>query len=263
VVLFAVCLGLAATPAAAQRPQPVATPAPSAPEFLPRFDFHLTVYKFLHEDDARQRFTWDAHFGGDFDLVDYVVGRASVLVDYEAVLGSEYRPFDPNQANYTLEPSLSVRAGATEVAAVFHHVSRHLSDRPKQRAVAWNAIGARVLRSATIARVVVDADLDVVRTVQSSFADYTWISSFDLRVRRDVGPRAGVFVHGSAQLFAVDGSVPNRGGQNAGMVEAGLRFTGAGGVFEVFAGFERRVDAYPLDRIPLQWGLAGFRLLSR
>ena len=33
----------------------------------------------------------------------------NVLVDYEAMLGSEFRPFDPNQGNYTLEASASVR----------------------------------------------------------------------------------------------------------------------------------------------------------
>ena len=41
------------------------------------------------------RFSWETHFGGDLDVADYVVGRSSILVDYEAVLGDEFRPFDP------------------------------------------------------------------------------------------------------------------------------------------------------------------------
>jgi hypothetical protein len=32
---------------------------------------------------------------------------------------------------------------------------------------------------------------------------------------------------------------------------------------ELFAGVERRVDADPLDRLPKEWALAGFRLVSR
>jgi len=31
----------------------------------------------------------------------------------------------------------------------------------------------------------------------------------------------------------------------------------------LFAGYEKRVDADPVDRLPQHWGLAGFRLLSR
>ena len=93
-----------------------------------------------------QRFSWDTYFGGDVDFLDYVVGRLSGLADYHAVLGDEYRPFDPNQAYYTLEVSSSYRIGETEIAGVFHHVSRHLSDRPKQLAIAWNVAGRGVLR---------------------------------------------------------------------------------------------------------------------
>ena len=254
---------LIAVPAAAQVPQPVFVPAPPAPEFLSRYDFHMSVYELIGSDDPAERFSWDSHFGGSFDIVDYVVGRASVKVDYEAVLGSEFRPFDPNQANYTLEPSLSVRIGETELAAVFHHLSRHLSDRPKHFAIAWNMWGGRLLRRTTVRSVTIDGALDVGRVVQHSFVDYTWITDADVLVRRPVSPRLGVFAHGSAQVFRVDGTIPNRGTQFGALVEAGLRVTGRGGALEAFAGFERRVDAYPLDRVPQKWVLAGFRLLSR
>ena len=71
--------------------------------------------------------------GGDFDLVDYVYGRLAILADYEAVLGDELQLFDPNQASYTLEVSVSARLRGTELAGVLHHVSRHLSDRRTAR----------------------------------------------------------------------------------------------------------------------------------
>jgi hypothetical protein len=249
--------------AAAQVPQPVFAPAPAGPEFLPRYDFHMSVYHLTGDEDPAERFSWDTHFGGSFDILDYVVGRASVSVDYEALLGSEFRPFDPNQAYYTMEPSLSVRLGDTEVAAVFHHVSRHLSDRPKSFAIAWNVWGGRLLRRATVGTATIDLALDVGRVVQHSFVDYTWLADGDVLVRRPVSPRLGIFAHGSAQVYRVDGTIPNRGTQFGTLVEAGLRVPGRGGALEVFGGFERRVDAYPLDRVPRNWILAGFRLLSR
>src|SRR6185295_3623027 len=111
---LAACLTLLATPPATaqQIQQPVAAPAPTGPEFLPRFDFHMSIVRLMRSQTPQQaavdeRFSWDSHFGGSFDIVDYVVGRAAVLVDYQAVMGREYRPFDPNQGNYTLELSAS------------------------------------------------------------------------------------------------------------------------------------------------------------
>ncbi len=257
---FTMCL---AGPAGAQIPQPVVTPAPPQPEFLARYTFHMSAYELLHVDDASQRFSWDTHFGGSLDLVDYVVGRASLLIDYQAVLGSEFRPFDPNQGNYILEASASGRAAGTEIVGVFHHVSRHLSDRPKRPAVAWNTIGGRVLRRLRAGSTTIDLDFDLGRVIQHSFVDYTWVGTAEIEARRDVAPRVGVFVHASGQWYGVDATQAGRGSQHGGMAEAGVRLTGAGGALELFAGLERRVDAYPLDRVPRHWGLAGFRLLSR
>jgi hypothetical protein len=251
--------------AGAQVPQPVVVPAPADPEFLPRYDYHLTAYALLHEDDAAKRFSWDTHFGGSLDLVDYIRGRASLLIDYQAVLGSEFRSFDPNQGNYILEASASARARDTELVGVFHHVSRHLSDRPKRPAVAWNTVGARVLHRVTVGDTRIDADLDIARVVQHSFVDYTWIGSLELQVRRSVTPRVGVFAHAAGELYGVDVLTAGRSRQRGGMAEAGVRVTGARGALELFAGIERRVDAYPLElvRNPKRWALAGFRLVSR
>ena len=72
-----------------------------------------------------------------------------------------------------------------------------------------------------------------------------------------------MFAHGVGQVFAVNELVAARGTQAGGLVEAGVRLTGRGGVLEIFAGYEKRVDADPLDRLSQRWGLLGFRLLSR
>jgi hypothetical protein len=150
-----------------------------------------------------------------------------------------------------------------EVAGGLHHISRHLSDRPKERAVAWNEIMGRVLKRLTFDGTTVDLDFDGGRVTQHSFVDYTWIGEVNVLVRRPLTPTAGVFAHGMGQLFGVDGTVPNRGTQVGARLEGGVRLNGKGGGLEIFAGFERRVDAYPLDRVPQHWGLVGFRLLSR
>ena len=242
---------------AAQSPNP--SPAPAA-DFFTRYAFHLSA-DALSVDD--QRFSWDTHFGGELDVVDYVKGRTTILADYEAVLGDEYRPFDPNQAYYGLEVSSSYRLGQAEVAGVFHHVSRHLSDRPKREPIAWNVLGARALRRSTIAGMTVDGRLEGGWIVQHSTVDYTWTGGVDLMIRRVVTPRVGGFLHGTGTLFGVDGTNPARGTQRAGLFEAGVRFEGRAGVLELFAGVERRIDADPFDQLPLQWGIAGFRLLSK
>jgi hypothetical protein len=267
----AACLTvLVAFPVAAQQiQQPTVAPAPASAEFLPRYDFHMSIERLMRSQTPQQaaldqRFSWDTHFGGSFDLVDYVFGRAAVLVDYQAVLGREYRPFDPNQGNYTLEASLSGRVDdATEIAAIFHHVSRHLSDRPKPFAIAWNELGARLLHRRTVGAATIDLDLEGGRVVQHSYVDYTWIGELNLLVRHPINARVGAFGHGSGQLFAVNDAVLHRGTQGGAVVEAGVRLTGRGGILEIFAGYEKRVDADPLDRQSQRWPIVGFRLLSK
>src|SRR4029434_1775864 len=133
------CLLMLAASANAQSPD---AQAPE-PAFLTRYDFHLGADRLIIDD---QRFSWDHVLGGSIDAIDYVVGRLSGIVEYEAILGDEFRAFDPNQAYYTLEVSSSYRIKATEIAGVFHHVSRHLSDRSKPFPIAWNVAGRRVLR---------------------------------------------------------------------------------------------------------------------
>src|SRR5439155_26766044 len=107
--------------ASAQQPEPVTAPAET--EYLTHYDFHLNAASLGSGDTTN--YLWDAHFGGALDLVDYVTGRLTFFGDYEALLGSEFRPFDPNQSLYTLEGSASRRVVALELAAIAHHVSPH------------------------------------------------------------------------------------------------------------------------------------------
>lgn len=236
------------------------TVIPTTPQFFSRYDFRLSAAA-LSVDDPR--FSWDIYFGGDIDVFDYVVGRTSTIIDYETVLGSEFRAFDPNQANYILEVSSSYRIGKTEVAGVFHHVSRHLSDRPKRFAIAWNILGVRVLRRATFGKVSIDVDADAGWATQHANVDYAWAANADLGIRRQVSPRVGLFARGSSHLIGVHSGPASRHTQSGGAGEAGVRLDGKAGGAEFFVGFERRVDADPLDFGAQRWFMVGFRLLRR
>ncbi|HEV2982755.1 MAG TPA: hypothetical protein VGX46_00115 [Vicinamibacterales bacterium] len=278
--LFLMC----ATGAAAQQPL-VSEKPPATPEFFSRFDFHLnaawlgltssaptspaapspvaTSPAAAAAFAADHRYSFDTHWGGSLDFVDYVVGRTSFIIDYEAILGDEFRLFDPNQGIYTLEAASSARVGDAEVVGIFHHTSRHLADRANQQAVAWNAAGVRFLKRVTREATTIDVDAELSGVVAKAFVDYTWIGELHLLVRHPLSERVGVFAQGSGKLFAVDGTVPNRGTQTGGVVEVGVHLKGTGGALELFAGFEKRVDAYELERDSQRWLLAGFRLLSR
>jgi hypothetical protein len=252
------CLAMAAS-ASAQHPEPLPDP-PATPQFLPRYDFHLAAASLGSGDHTR--FMWDTHWGGDFDLVDYVVGRFGFLVDYQAVLGNEFRPFDPNQGNYTLEFSGSGRINGTEIAAVFHHVSRHLGDRPKRGSVAVNVLEARVLRRFDPAGTTVDVKLEGGHALQRAYVDYTWIGSADVTARRGVNGTLSAYGRVYGEFYGTERSIAGRGTQRGGRLEAGVRLRGKGGAMDLFAGYERVIDADPLDRQPRSWPFVGFRLVN-
>jgi len=232
---------------------------PDEPTFMPRADFHLSAAALSTDD---QRFKWEAHFGGDVDIVDYVYGRIRLAGDYQAVLGNEFRPFDPNQGNYPLETSASIRVQGFEISGVMHHESRHLSDRPKRSSVDWNTLGGRVMRNFQLGPTVIEAEAGFGGVVKHSFVDYQWVGDADVLVRHTVTPVVDVYGRATGTLFGVDGTQP-RGNQRGGRAEVGVRLNGRAGAVELFAGVERMVDAYPLERVPQTWPFAGFRLVSR
>lgn len=249
----------AAVDGAAQQPLGMAD-APASRQFLSRFDFNLSAAKLAHPDE---RFSWDTHWGGDFDLVDYVYGRASFLADYQALLGSEFRPFDPYQSTYTLEAAGSVRRGKTEILGVLSHISRHLGDRFKRVAVAENSLGPRVMRRYTDGTNTVDVRADVRKVIARAYVDYTWISNLDVTLRSTLSPRMDVYARMFGQTIAVDKTMAGRDRQSGGSIEAGVRLAGTGGAVELFLGGERVVDADQLDRTPRRWAFAGFRLVGK
>lgn len=241
-------------PAAAQAPA-----SEPAVEFLPRTVFYMSAELLADEDP---RLVWDTNFGGELDVIDYRSGRLTFAANYQAILGEELRAFDPNQGNYILEGALSGRLPGVELAGVFYHQSRHLADRPKTDPIDWNMLGGRARTAFTAGATHVDARVDLRKTIQHSFVDYSW--ELDARVRGDrvVRPGVGVMVAGGLRHLGVDGSA-GRGGQTGARGEAGVRFEGSAGAAELFVAAERRIDPNPMEFGSATWIAAGFRLLSR
>jgi hypothetical protein len=249
VFVAALALLASAAPAAAQQ----------AVQFIPNYDFHLDA-ALLSGDD--RRFEWDANFGGEIDVVDYGIGRFTFWANYNVVMGDQIREFDPNQGNYVLAGSTSARVAAFELAGVFYHQSRHLSDRPKLVAVDWNMIGGRIIRDVNVGRARWHAVVDLRKTIERSLVDYERELESGLRGRFMARPHVGVISALGVRVLGVDGS-RDRGTQTGYLAEGGVRFEGVAGAMEFFVAAERRIDPYPLEFGTITWAKAGFRLLSR
>jgi hypothetical protein len=260
-VLIVILLSVVAAPVRAhgQGGDPTPPAPPMRIRFLPRYDFHLAADHLSTNDP---RFVWDANFGGEVDFVDYGRGRATFTGNFESVLGNEFRTFDPNQGNYLLDESLSWRQGGTEIAALFHHTSRHLSDRFKRSAIAWNMLGTRVQRDLALRKVAVHFRGDVLGSLVKNNVDYNWETDGDVRVAVSLRSAVSLIGGSHVQLLGVDGT-QSRGLQTGSRTEAGVRFAGEKGAIELIVAAERRVDPYPLEFSTLSWVSAGFRFVSR
>lgn len=229
-------------------------------EVLSNYDFHLSATAFANADE---RFWREADFGGDIDLVRCGRGRLNFLANYEVILGHEFRRFDPNQSNYTLDLTASWLVGGSEVGGLFHHVSRHLSDRTKRFPVDWNMLGLQASRLTVRGRWLADGSVRVLWTTQRSFVDYNVESGLSVSTRYTLNGRLAVIGAASLTDVRVDREVANRGTLTGSGAEVGLRLTGSGGAAELFVAFERRIDADPLDRRTRSLGLVGFRFLNK
>jgi hypothetical protein len=255
-LVVAIVLWAVAAPARAQDPAPA---PPQGIRFMPRYDFHLSA-DHLSTTDAR--FVWDTNFGGEVDFVDYGVGRATFTGNFESVLGNQFRDFDPNQGNYLLDEAVSFRRRGTEVAAVFHHTSRHLSDRFKRAPVAWNMLGARVRHDVVARKAAIQLKGDLLAGLVKNNVDYDWEANGDVHVAVPLRPAVSVITSARLQLIGVDGS-QQRGTQTGSRAEVGIRLAGEKGAIELIVAAERRVDPYPLEFSTLNWVSAGFRFVSR
>jgi hypothetical protein len=234
--------------------------------FLTRGDWLLSVAPMASGDP---RFAWSSRQRFDIDLAHYPRGRVNLFFDNEIVMGRERREFDFNHGNLMFETSALVQMAGIDAALVFHHVSRHLIDRPVDRVVAYHTVGGRVERVFAVGRSTVVPTAELHRVVQRTFVDYQWLSQFTLRADRPFDNGNRLFFTGSFGWDGVDPAVLgdtgvplNREAQPGGRAEGGIHLLGRTVALDLYAAFERRVDGFPLARVPLSWIEAGFRLAS-
>ncbi len=244
-------------------------PAPfvgGANGFLTRADWLLSVAPMASGDPV---FAWSVNQRFDVDLARYPRGRVNLFFNNEVVMGRERREFDFNHGNVMFETSALARIAGVDAAIVFHHMSRHLIDRPVERVVAWHTVAGRVERTFAVGRSTVTPTAEFQHVVQHTFVDYKWSTQFTIRADRPFDNGARVFATGSGGQVGVDRAVLNDAGvplnrdrQTGGRVEGGVHLPGQKAALELFAAYERRIDGYPLARVPSSWFEAGFRLAS-
>ena len=251
------------TTATAQTSSAASTAAqtPPLPGFLTSYRFHLNA---LHLGSDSDSFVWDTDFGGDLDVFDLHYFRGNVLVNLESIVGQQIRAIDPNQGNYTVDLSTWWRTGmpGAELGGTFHHVSRHLSDRDKDFAIAWNMVGLQFTSPLDLAGWDVDVGYRLLKTVQRSFVDYTGEMGGSIQASRPMHRRVSLIVGGELTAVAVSAADRGRDNQFGSRIEIGARFPGRAGFGEIFVSRERRIDANPLDVEPTTFTMAGFRFLS-
>ena len=257
-----IALALVFTTTVSARAQTESTPGPSEPstvQFLSRFDFHVGIE---HLSSSDPRFEWDAHWGAELDFIDYGRGALTYYATYQTILGDEFREFDPNQGNYMLGSSASLRTGPVEIAGVFHHVSRHLGDRPKRFPIDWNMIGGRVRSRGVRGRTELLGQVDIRGVIAKSFVDYEWEAEGLGRAQVRLTPRVALVALGGLRVVGVDDS-RGRGTQYGWRTDGGVRFEGGAAALELFVAGERRVDPYQLEFSTATWLTTGFRLFRR
>jgi hypothetical protein len=247
---------LTARVAAAQSPGPAAS-------FLPRADFFLQWSAIAASDP---RFSWQGKVAFDADLVDFGAGRLAFAADYEAMLGGERRPYDLNQSTYRFEMAATRRVRSTEVAGIISHVSRHLVDRENPPSISWNAAGARVRQRVTVngGATLIDGRIEITRAMQQAYVDYAWTSDARVSVRHALRPdrRVELLADVSGGVIGVHRALYGRPRICGGRIEGGVRVNGAAAALEIFAGYERRMDAFPTDRFRVRMWTVGFRLVN-
>ena len=256
VVGAVLCVGGAAAPPAAAQSTADTT---SAIAWLPRFDYWLKAEHLATDDPA---LVWEANYGGEFDLIDYGRGRLTFAANYQVLLGEQIRIFDPNQGNFLLEVAASGRLPGVELAGLFHHTSRHLSDRAKIDPVDWNMAGVRVRMGGERGSIHYDIGADVLGVVQKSLVDYRWSVTSTGGVSASIHPRLALLARAGVHVLGVDGTA-SRGTQHGYRVEGGVSLEGSAAALELFLGVERRIDPHPLVFSTATWTTAGFRISSR
>jgi len=245
----AAVLGLALLPAAAR----------AGVQLFPEATVQLEAAYYVPPEDA---FVWDTWIGAGAGLLRLRATTAYVTADVETILGRERRAFDANQANYHLEGGLRIQLGRQLLIPFFHHVSRHVVDRPKTELVDWNIVGVRVAGPLPQALPVVGRyAASVGHTVEWRSVGYEWelTGVLDLELlHRSWGTP---YLRTDLRFVSVDAQASPPSGDFADLLgEGGVRFATGGRSLDLFAAYEHRNDVFVLARQARDRALFGLRI---
>jgi hypothetical protein len=196
------------------------------------------------------------------DALDTRRWRLAFAADYDAIIGRERRLFDLNQGTYVLDGTAGGRIGGAEIAFLARHVSRHLTDRENAPAISWNLAGVRASGRVTTGRWLLSGEIETGRVMQQAFVDYLWTSDLRLQARYRQSERIEWIGKADGGVVGTMRHVAGRPRLCGGRLEGALRLNGHRAAVELFAAYERRIDAFPTDRFRVRFSSFGFRLRS-
>jgi hypothetical protein len=236
-------------------------------ELLPQFDLHLEFGRYAPTETD---FVFDSWLGGKATLLRHGATAIFMTGDVETVLGREFRVFDANQANYVLEGGLTRDFGLWSVSGVFHHVSRHVIDRPKRQSVDWNLVGVRAERrfmyegGAGAGRAATErgrVELGAAHQIKHTFVLYNW--EFRAAAEYDLLPAGGGALYARATLRAITEEKTldrTRGGFIDALAEGGWRVRRGRNLLHFYVAYEHRNDVYLMSPSAQDRALVGFRV---
>lgn len=244
--LLAACLTLAAGRASAE-----------SPALLPDVSVHLKAARY---EPTEANLHWTGWIGAGAGLVRVAGTTVYFTADVETILGDTRRAFDATQANYHLEPGVRRRLGPVEAAFFFHHVSRHYVDRPKEQAVDWNILGARVSFQPPT-HVPTRVTLGLGHTTEAAFVGYRWEATAEVTSDLVTRQWGQVYLAGWARAVTAKPSdeLPREGFVDV-VVEGGVHWSRESRSLELFAAYEHRNDVFLEALGTRDRALLGFRI---
>jgi len=214
-------------------------------QLFPEVTVQLEGAYYLPPEDA---FVWDTWIGAGAGLLRVKTVTGYITADVETILGRERRAFDANQSSYHLEGGLRIQAGRQLVIPFFHHVSRHLVDRPKTELVDWNILGVRLTGPIPPTLPLVGRySASVGHTVEWRSVGYEWelAGVLDIEVLRCAWGTP--FVRADLRFVTVAPHASISRGDFADLLgEAGVRFASGGRHLDLFVAYEHKNDVYVL-----------------
>jgi hypothetical protein len=235
------------------------TTAPRAHGFLTALRTVIDV-KHLDGVDADSRFNWDADVSIDLDVFDAGLFRGNVFINVETIVGDELRSIDPNQGNYVADLSVFVRLPRGELVTTFHHVSRHMVDRPGVRSISWNMLGVGYGHRFTLGHLNVDVGGRALRTIEGRSVDYTSQFGGYLKLAQPIAGRLSAIGSVDGVAVRLDPLKERGGNRRGGRLEGGLRIALDIAGFDLYVAREQRIDVTSPLRELTRWTQFGFRL---